>query len=149
MRILLPGALCVALSALVFNYSESFAEDSRGNPHSDSGDCSVCHVASADKLRSWFAFASTKREMKDGSDQMCLQCHTIKPVPEDSLWVGIGHATGKKPAVNKSNLPLSAAGTITCATTCHNMHGVSDDRQQQIKHLRLPVNSLCKSCHNV
>lgn len=149
MRKLLLNSAFMVLTALMFNDMECAAEDVKVNPHSDSGDCSLCHVASPGKLRSWFAFASTKREMKDDPDRICLQCHTIAPTPEGSLGVGIGHATGKKPAVNKRNFPLSSAGTITCATTCHNMHVTSDNGHQQSKHLRSPVNDLCVSCHNV
>lgn len=137
-------------SALLFSFNAaSAAGDARVNPHSDTGDCAICHVASAEKLRGWFVFGSTKREMKTDLNQLCLRCHTIEPVAADSLGVGIGHATGKKPAVNQQNLPLAGDGTITCATTCHNMHVTSDDRQLNLKHLRSPANLLCISCHNM
>ncbi len=125
------------------------AERSEINPHSDAGDCAICHVASADKLRGWFVFGSTKREMKTDMNQLCLKCHTVEPTHAGGFFgVGIGHATGKKPAVNHQDLPLANDGTITCATTCHNVHAIANDRQLQLKHLRLPVNALCVSCHN-
>ena len=148
MQTIFLKAVFMSLLVLSFNCTECIAENMKINPHSDEGDCAVCHVAPASKLRSWFAFASTKRELKYGLNQICQQCHTIEPTPAGSLGIGIGHATGKKTAVNNQNLPLAGDGTITCATTCHDMHITSDDKQQQLKHLRLPVNSLCVSCHD-
>lgn len=136
MLLLLSGAVCTA-------------EDLKISPHSDTGDCSVCHVAPVDKLRGWFVFDSTKREMKPDLDQICLKCHTIGPNHAGGFsGVGLGHATGKKTAINRANLPLSNTGKITCATTCHNIHVSADDKQLYSKRLRLPVNSLCVSCHN-
>ena len=124
------------------------AEEIKINPHSETGDCTVCHVASADKLRSWFAFGSTKRAMKDDLNQLCKKCHTIEPIPGGALWVGIGHATGKKPRVNHKNLPLASDGTITCAITCHNMHGDPNDGHPSPKFLRDNITALCQSCHD-
>lgn len=149
MRIGALDGLLTALALLSFSAAVSAAEGVKANPHSADGDCAVCHVAPPDKLRGWFVFGSTKREMKADLNRLCLQCHTIEPLPEDSVAVGIGHATGKKPAVNRANLPLASDGTITCATTCHNMHVTPDERQLQLKHLRLPAGSLCLSCHDV
>ena len=148
MRINALDGLLTVLALLSFSAAVSAAEGVKANPHTDAGDCAVCHVASPDKLHGWFVFGSTKREMKADLNQLCLQCHTIEPEPEDSLGVGIGHATGKKPAVNREKLPLASDGTITCATTCHNMHVTPDERQLQLKHLRLPANLLCISCHD-
>lgn len=149
MRIIAFDTVSTTLVALLLSAAVCSAEDVKGNPHSDAGDCAQCHVAPAEKLRGWFVFGSTKREMKGDLNQVCKKCHTTEP-PQDaySLGVGIGHATGKKPVVNHQNLPLATDGTITCATTCHNMHITSDDRHQQLKHLRLPANSLCISCHD-
>ncbi len=118
--------------------------------HSETGDCSICHVASAEKLRGWFTSGSTKRELKDDLNQVCLKCHTVKPTHAGGFFgVGIGHGVGKKPEFNLQNLPLAGDGTITCATTCHNVHVTSDDVRLQRKLLRAPVNSLCISCHNI
>lgn len=108
------------------------------SPHSDSGDCSLCHVAAPEKLRSWFAFTSTKREMKDGPVEVCQKCH----------GPGFGHATGQTTSLNRAKLPLAADGTITCATTCHQMHIHTDDPQQTFYQLRLPADALCLSCHD-
>lgn len=141
-------AVVTVFAVLTFTVSVCATEDVKVNPHSDVTGCSVCHVASPEKLRGWFVFGSTKRAMKTDMNQLCLQCHTIVPEPEGSLGVGIGHAAGKKTAINHRNLPLASDGTITCATTCHNMHVTSDDRLQQLKHLRVPVNVLCVSCHD-
>jgi hypothetical protein len=141
-------AIVVSLAVLLLSTATCPAEDIKVNPHSEGGDCAVCHVAPPDKLRGWFVFGSTKREMKADLNQLCLQCHTVKPEPEGSLGVGIGHATGKKTAINHENLPLANDGTITCATTCHNMHVTSDNRQLHLKHLRVPANLLCVSCHD-
>lgn len=124
------------------------AENSKISPHGENGDCAICHVAPVSKLRGWFVFDSTKREMKADLDQVCLKCHTIEPESEDSAGIGIGHATGKKLKINRQNLPLASDGTITCATTCHNMHPGSDNPNLQRKRLRLSVNELCMSCHN-
>lgn len=145
-----PG-LDAFLTTLIVLFSCGAACASEGvktSPHSETGDCAICHVAPVNKLRGWFVFGSTKREMKEDLNQLCLKCHAIEPLPEGSLGVGTGHAAGKKPAVNHQNLPLASDGTITCATTCHNMHITSDERQLQLKHLRLPVNSMCNSCHD-
>lgn len=124
------------------------SETKKNNPHDEAGDCTVCHVASPDTLRSWFTFSSTKRELKDGPNRVCEKCHKIEPIPGGALWVGIGHATGKKTSVNHSKLPLAPDGTVTCATTCHDMHLGAGEKQQLLKHLRLPVNMLCISCHD-
>lgn len=133
---------------LIMTTSLCRAEEVKKNPHSDSGDCGICHVASADKLRSWFAFGSTKRELKDDLNRTCQKCHTVQiDTPAGELGVGVGHATGKKPSVNHQNFPLAPDGTITCATTCHDMHVQSKDGHQQRKHLRVPANSLCIACH--
>lgn len=140
-----------AITLLMLFMTTSFAgaKDVKNSPHSDSGDCSICHVAPADKLRGWFVFGSTKRELKENLNQICQQCHTVQiETSEGGLGVGVGHATGKRPSVNHQNLPLAPDGTITCATTCHNMHVISDDKHQQLKHLRIPANSLCISCHD-
>ena len=149
MRINAFDTALTTLVVLLLSAAVCSAEDVTTSPHSDAGDCAVCHVAPADKLRGWFVFGSTKRKLKADLNQLCLKCHTVEPVAVDSLGVGIGHATGKKPAVNHQNLPLASDGTITCAITCHNMHVKSDDRHQQLKHLRSPANSLCVSCHDI
>ena len=108
------------------------------SPHSDSGDCSLCHVSSVEALRGWFVFDSTKRKLKDGPVEVCKKCHGL----------GFGHATGKRPVVNHAELPLSDDGTINCATTCHNMHIRAEDPKQTFYHLRLPFDFLCISCHD-
>lgn len=137
-------------AVLVLSVAVCPAEDGRPSPHSESGDCLLCHVAPADKLRSWFTSGSTKRELKYDLNQVCLQCHTVKPTHAGGfVGVGQGHAIGKKPEINTQNLPVAQDGTITCATTCHNVHVISEDKRLQRKRLRLPVNSLCMSCHNM
>lgn len=140
--ILASAGLCTAMESKI---SGKFSVD----PHSASGDCAICHVASEEKLLGWFVFVSTKREMKSDLNQVCQKCHTVQPKHAGGFaGVGIGHATGSKTAVNHSGLPMASNGTITCATTCHDMHVKSEDRHQQQKHLRLPVNDLCVSCHD-
>lgn len=150
MRIIIHNAVTVIMTVIVLSADVCRADEVRINPHSDTGDCTVCHVASADKLRSWFTFGSTKRELKDDLNKICQKCHIVQITsPDGMLGIGIGHATGKKTKLNRASLPLAGDGTINCAITCHNMHVTSDDRQQQLKHLRLPSNSLCVSCHNM
>jgi hypothetical protein len=110
-------------------------------PHSETGKCSVCHVLSAESLRSPLVMgsaSSSKRQLKYNLNEVCRRCHGSN----------FGHATGKKTEQNTANLPLGADDTITCATTCHNMHVRSDDFKQQSYHLRLPFDSLCVSCHD-
>lgn len=125
-------------------------EKSPVNPHTEAGDCAICHVAPAEKLRSWFSLGTTKREMKADLNQICLNCHTVEPTHAGGfLGVGVGHAVGKKTALNKRKLPLAANGTITCAITCHNVHVMSDEKQARQKFLRLLSNELCVSCHNM
>jgi predicted CXXCH cytochrome family protein len=150
MRVHKPDMILPALMLFVLSGEVRAAEDLKISPHSDTGDCSICHVASAYKLRGWFVFGSTKREMKPDLDQICMKCHAIGPNHAGGLFgLGIGHATGKKTAINRENLPLSSSGKVTCATTCHNVHVAPDDKQLYSKRLRMPVNTLCLSCHNM
>lgn len=150
MRKIFLDGYASAFLVLLMTTSSVCAEEAKISPHSDSGDCSICHVALADKLRSWFAFGSTKREMKDDLNRTCKKCHNVQiDTPAGDLGVGVGHATGKKPAVNHQNFPLAPDGTITCATTCHDMHVQSKDIHQQRKHLRVPAKDLCIACHDV
>jgi len=108
------------------------------SPHNDKGDCALCHVASAETLRGWFVFGSTKRQLVSDPTTLCQKCH----------GVSFGHGVGRKPEMNRAELPLSANGTINCALTCHNMHiSNTGDPVQDRFHLRLPVASLCLSCH--
>ncbi len=144
------NAVLPALFVLFSCSAVCAVEDVKVSPHSDAGDCAICHVATENKLRGWFVFGSTKREMRADLDQLCLKCHPVETTHSyESLAVGKGHATGKKPSINRQNLPLASDGTITCATTCHNMHVTADDRRLQLKYLRAPFSSLCVSCHNV
>lgn len=148
MKITSRNAVSMAMVVMLLSGAASSAEEVKVGIHSDTGDCSVCHVAPEARLRGWFVFGSTKREMKDDLNTLCLKCHKVEPVPDGSLGIGIGHATGKKTAINHNKLPLSSDGTINCATTCHNMHVTSDNLFQQRRHLRLPDNSLCAACHD-
>lgn len=122
--------------------SLSFAEDksppAKVNPHTDTGNCDYCHVASEDDLNSWFTFPSTKRELRKDFNELCQQCHGMQ----------FGHGVGKWSKVNLEKLPMDLAGNITCAVTCHNMHVKGSDRVQNRFHLRLPHQALCLSCHN-
>ncbi len=150
MRTIIRDAAVTTLAVLLLTSAVGAAEGEMANPHSEAGDCGICHVASAGKLRSWFAFASTKREMKMDLNELCRRCHPVEPTHAGGfIGVGKGHATGKKTPINHENLPLANDGTITCAITCHNMHVTAEDRTQQLKHLRLPINKLCLSCHNM
>jgi hypothetical protein len=108
------------------------------SPHRAGGDCTVCHVYPAEKLRGWFVLGSTKREMKANPVELCAKCHGL----------GFGHAVGKKTPINHSGLPLDSRGEITCATTCHDMHVITEDQKQNFYHLRMPFDSLCISCHD-
>ena len=107
-------------------------------PHDGKGNCDICHVASSADLRSWFTFGSTKRKLHSDYNALCLKCHNI----------ALGHGVGKSPRINRERLPLDGDGKIACAITCHNMHIKSDDRKQAKFHLRTPVDSLCRSCHD-
>jgi predicted CXXCH cytochrome family protein len=146
MRNFSHDTLLLAFIVLFSCHAVCAAEEMKVNPHSESGDCSICHVAPINKLRGWFVFGSTKREMKTDLNQLCLQCHPAEPAHAGGLLgVGIGHGIGKKPVINHQNLPLASDGTITCAITCHNIHTSPDNP----KRLRVPYNSLCVSCHNI
>jgi len=128
----------------------SCAEVVKISPHSESGDCAICHVAPLEKLRSLFVPASTKREMRGGLNQVCLKCHPLATrSADDFLAVGKGHAVSKKTQINNKNLPLAGDGSINCATTCHSVHITPDKGELYIKRLRLPTNDLCTSCHNM
>lgn len=143
--------IIIATTALVSIFaSVSYSEVKAPSPHSEKGDCSICHVASVEKLNGWFVFTSTKVEMKPNLDQICRGCHTIVPEQPGSLGIGIGHATGKKLLRNIKNLPLAKDGTINCSTTCHNLHISADSDPQLIpKRLRFNSNELCMSCHKM
>lgn len=130
------GAL---LFAGICGAGDSLARAKYGeSPHSSNGDCSLCHVIPVEKLHSWFVFTSTKRQLKGGPVEVCQKCHGS----------GFGHATGRRTSQNHSKLPLNDDDTITCATTCHQMHIRAEDPKQTFYHLRLPVDSLCISCHD-
>jgi hypothetical protein len=107
-------------------------------PHDDKGNCDICHMASESDLRSWFTFGSTKKRLRKDYNGLCQQCHTVD----------MGHGVGKRPQMNRERLPLDGDGKIACAITCHNMHIKSDDREQAKFHLRTPVDTLCRSCHD-
>lgn len=150
MRTLSLDAAVMTLVILFLAASVPAADEVKVSPHSDSGDCTICHVASKDTLRGWFVFGSTKRELKDDLNQVCQKCHTVDPSHAGGfIGVGKGHATGKKPVINRKSLPLAGDGTVSCAITCHNIHVSSDDRSLQSKFLRMSVNDLCYSCHNM
>jgi hypothetical protein len=118
--------------------SESVAaDDQKINPHNGDGHCEVCHALTQDDLQSWFTFTSTKRKLVKDFNEVCRQCHGVK----------FGHGVGKVPKMNREGLPLDSTGLIACAITCHNMHITSEDSVQNEKHLRLPLEKLCLSCH--
>lgn len=132
--------LCILVSGRYSAGADVKARQKYGaSPHSDSGECSLCHVASKEKLQSWFVFGSTKRQLKDDPNSLCQKCHGSN----------FGHATGLKTPINHNNFPLAEDGTITCATTCHDMHVRSDNHKQQFHHLRLPIITLCITCHDM
>ncbi|MSN26265.1 MAG: cytochrome C [Geobacter sp.] len=108
------------------------------SPHTETGDCTICHLYSAETLRSWFVFGSTKKLLNGNLNEVCRNCHGS----------GFGHGVGKKTKVNHANLPLNHDGEITCATTCHDMHVRTEDQKQKYFHLRRPFDSLCISCHD-
>jgi len=108
------------------------------NPHTEIGNCQVCHVASEEDLKSWFTFTSTKKTMKGDLNSICQQCHGVE----------FGHGIGKWTKHNKDGLPMDDRGYIACAITCHDMHGKSSDYQQNKFHLRAPSMKLCLSCHD-
>jgi len=136
--------LFVCLLAFPASYSDAAGDPKARalygvSPHTENGDCALCHVAPKEKLQGWFVFGSTKRQLISDPNTLCRKCH----------GVSFGHGVGKKPAMNRADLPLDADGTITCALTCHNMHisGLDDPNQQRL-HLRLPQLKLCASCHD-
>jgi hypothetical protein len=149
MRLIFLEAALTLVLVLLLHVVVNAAADEKLNPHADKGECTICHVAASDKLNGWFVLGSTKREMRADLNQLCQRCHKLLANHAGGFaGDGSGHATGKKTAVNHLNLPLANDGTITCATTCHNIHVASDDSHQLQKRLRLPVNSLCVSCHD-
>lgn len=127
--ILLPTSIVAALAGDSPQLQPS-------NPHGGES-CSSCHVAAESVLRKSSTSSSAKKRMKRGLDGVCTHCHAVDR----------GHGVGKKPELNREKLPLHK-GRITCATTCHNMHGNSDDPQQSRFYLRLPMDRLCSSCHD-
>lgn len=137
-------AVIAFLSAMLISDGRCVAADIAArakfgaSPHSDNGDCTICHVYTAETLRGWFVLGSTKRQLKDDLVVVCSKCHGSD----------FGHAIGKKTTVNHSGLPLNGKGEITCAITCHNMHIRTEDQKQTFYHLRLPFDALCVSCHD-
>lgn len=123
---------------LVFAADRAAREKYGSSPHRDDGDCTVCHVYPAEKLKGWFVLDSTRRKLKADLVELCVRCH----------GTGFGHAIGKKTPLNHSGLPLGKFGEITCATTCHDMHVKAEDQKQNFYHLRMPFDSLCISCHD-
>lgn len=140
----MPTFLLACLFAFSAVYSHAAGDPKArelygASPHNENGDCAQCHVAPREKLESWLTFGSTKRQLHADHNALCRKCH----------GVSFGHGAGKKPAMNRANLPLSSDGTINCALTCHDMHVVSEDNpDQQRLHLRMPLVKLCLSCHD-
>ncbi len=133
----LAGALMVSLLAVSSAAGETGSHPARVNPHSGTGNCHVCHVATEADLGSRFTSPSVKKKLLADSTRLCRQCH----------GVAFGHGVGKTPAMNRRDLPLDADGKIACAMTCHNIHVKSDDPVQSRYHLRLTRDELCLSCH--
>lgn len=134
-------AVGTLIAVLVFAGTGRAAQDTpntEANPHEDSEHCGVCHVISKEKLEGFFTSKTLKRQLRADHVALCRQCHGI----------GFGHGVGKKPDMNRERLPLADDGTITCATTCHSMHVKNpSDHEQEHYHLRLPVATICFSCH--
>ncbi|MBI1921777.1 MAG: cytochrome C [Geobacter sp.] len=106
--------------------------------HMDAESCTTCHLLPEADLRSWWTFPWNKRKLKgEGPAGVCAECH------EQSSF---GHGIGKRPELNRADLPLDNDGRITCATTCHEFHQKDGEVFSQY-HLRLSVNELCFSCH--
>lgn len=131
---------CVSLLLCVVCGAATTTMDNTAiNPHADNVDCGICHVLPKDELLRRDVASARKDELKGGPVEVCRQCHGI----------GFGHGVGKKPGMNRANLPLTASGTITCALTCHNIHLVdAQDARQKQYFLRLPSDKLCYSCHD-
>lgn len=131
-------ALCPYVSRGTVSLSAT-TDNSTVNPHADTDHCGSCHILVKDDLLRNDVATIKKSELKGGPVEVCRQCHGI----------GFGHGVGKKPAMNRENLPLDAAGVITCALTCHDIHlaEAKDPRQKQY-FLRLPSDTLCYSCHD-
>jgi hypothetical protein len=137
-RLLVFLFVCI-IAVSITNLGAASEPNIVNNPHTGKGDCSICHVASVNELRSWFVFGSTKRRLTKDRIALCQQCHGIS----------FGHGIGKKPVMNRASLPLNADGTVNCAVTCHDMHiNESEDAAQLRMHLRLPHVKLCFSCHD-
>lgn len=139
--LLLLALLVVAAAAPSTSFGEAPVEavSGRVNPHVEDGDCTACHLIPVKELKGFFTAGAEKRKLRGDFVAVCLQCH----------GVGFGHGVGKKPELNREDLPLDNDGRITCAITCHNMHlKKSLTPQQGHYHLRLPSERLCVSCHD-
>lgn len=131
-------AVC-SVQSLALPVPGGTAKVSGPNPHKADAACGLCHAASEDVLNSWFSLGSTKRRLTNDPTALCQKCHGL----------GFGHGVGKHPKLNREDLPLTEAGTIACALTCHNMHLKNPaDAQQKRYMLRLPISRLCASCHD-
>ncbi len=136
---LCSGLLYVCMVSPVLAYlGAGLKTPGLANPHREAADCSVCHVAPEDKLKSWYTLPSTKRKLVSGANEVCLKCHTP----------GMGHGVGKRPDMNVNGLPLDDDGAITCATTCHNMHIRPTENVLQNRFMLRAVDpQLCLMCH--
>lgn len=132
--LVLAMGIAVVLAAGLARADEGGENIRKTSPHTVSGNCEVCHVMTEDDLRSFFTFPSNKKKLRKDFNETCRQCHGVQ----------FGHGVGKIPKMNRDTLPLDAEGKIACAITCHEMHGNGD---RSGKHLRLPIDKLCLSCH--
>ena len=88
---LCSGLLYVCMVSPVLAYlGAGLKTPGLANPHREAADCSVCHVAPEDKLKSWYTLPSTKRKLVSGANEVCLKCHTpgMDPMQQEMLrWM--------------------------------------------------------------
>lgn len=107
------------------------------SPHRADADCLKCHTADAATLQRDPTHARTL--LASDLEARCNACHSDQ---------GPSHKTGMPPAHPvPATLPLSATGTITCAT-CHFLHGENDQFGDYVR-LDNKRGGLCLTCHTM
>ncbi len=125
------------------NFLKEAGVDEKTNPHKDEN-CVVCHIASKELLTKVVPAESEavqRRFMRTDLIDLCSSCHRDRVSTESE------HSVGVPTKLNRENLPLDPQGSITCATTCHDIHTKNPGLKKGL--LRHPYDTLCLSCHDV
>ncbi|MEW6088096.1 MAG: cytochrome c3 family protein [bacterium] len=108
-------------------------------------ECALCHIERLTKDNSLIE----KQDILSSDMKMCYTCHDGSVSDSRNSIIAKGHTiiTKQSPQTNISeNLPLTKDKKIYCGT-CHRPHGISKKKVEEPGFFRIPLESLCQSCH--